>query len=132
MLTEANSRKSVILCADDYAFHVQASQGILSLARAGRISATSVMVLSPRWQEDSAPLRELSANIDVGLHLDWTSYFACEAGHGKGLFKLMSQAFMGKLPTELVTGVIERQLDLFEAHWGAPPDYLDGHQHVQQ
>jgi predicted glycoside hydrolase/deacetylase ChbG (UPF0249 family) len=28
--------------------------------------------------------------------------------------------------------VIERQLDAFEAHWKAPPDYVDGHQHVQQ
>jgi len=28
--------------------------------------------------------------------------------------------------------VIERQLDLFEAHWQGAPDYVDGHQHVQQ
>jgi len=28
--------------------------------------------------------------------------------------------------------VIERQLDLFEAAWGAAPDHIDGHQHVQQ
>ncbi len=28
--------------------------------------------------------------------------------------------------------VIERQLDAFEAHWKAPPDHVDGHQHVQQ
>jgi predicted glycoside hydrolase/deacetylase ChbG (UPF0249 family) len=28
--------------------------------------------------------------------------------------------------------IIEKQLDLFEAHWGAPPDHVDGHQHVHQ
>ena len=28
--------------------------------------------------------------------------------------------------------MIERQLDAFEAHWQAAPDFVDGHQHVQQ
>ena len=27
---------------------------------------------------------------------------------------------------------IERQLDAFETHWQAPPDHVDGHQHIQQ
>jgi hypothetical protein len=41
--------KGVILCADDFAVHESASLGIAHLARLGRISATSAMVLSPRW-----------------------------------------------------------------------------------
>jgi len=45
----------LVLCADDYAVHAPASAGILELARRQRLSATSVMVLSPRWAEDAAP-----------------------------------------------------------------------------
>ena len=30
------------------------------------------------------------------------------------------------------SAVVEHQLDAFEAQWKAPPDYVDGHQHVQQ
>jgi predicted glycoside hydrolase/deacetylase ChbG (UPF0249 family) len=79
----------VVLCADDYAAHASVSQGILDLARRGRLSATSVMVLSERWPQDASPLRELSDRIDVGLHLDFTSPMAVAAGHGRGLGALM-------------------------------------------
>jgi predicted glycoside hydrolase/deacetylase ChbG (UPF0249 family) len=94
------------------------------------------MVLSPRWPQDVALLRELPQAIDVGLHLDWTSDFAMASGHGMSLYAAMLKAALGgfdrgsaAVQTRLV---IERQLDAFEAHWKAPPDYVDGHQHVQQ
>ncbi|MFT7116284.1 MAG: putative glycoside hydrolase/deacetylase ChbG (UPF0249 family), partial [Rhodoferax sp.] len=74
--------KGVILCADDFAVHAGASRGIAELALLGRLSATSVMVLSPRWTQDVALLQDLRDRIDVGLHLDWTSDFALDAGHG--------------------------------------------------
>ncbi len=128
--------KGVILCADDFAVHAGASLGIAALARQGRISASSVMVLSPRWPQDVGLLRELPQKIDVGLHLDWTSQFAAASGHGLSLPAAMLQATLGGFGrgagARLTRPVIERQLDLFEAHWKAPPDYVDGHQHVQQ
>lgn len=124
--------KSVILCADDFAVHESASLGIAQLARQGRISATSVMVLSKRWAQDVALLRELRGRIDVGLHLDWTSDFAISAGHGLSLGAAMLKAALGGFNRVAARDVIERQLDAFEARWKAPPDYVDGHQHVQQ
>jgi predicted glycoside hydrolase/deacetylase ChbG (UPF0249 family) len=39
---------------------------------------------------------------------------------------------LGGLQTAAVTAEIERQLDAFESVWQAPPDHIDGHQHVQQ
>lgn len=132
-MTQASSGlKSVILCADDFAVHEPASQGIAELARRGRISATSVMVLSPRWPQDVALLHELRGRIDVGLHLDWTSDFAISAGHGLSLNAAMRKAVLGGIDRVAARTVIERQLDAFEAQWQAPPDYVDGHQHVQQ
>lgn len=124
--------RGVIVCADDFAVNASASMGIAKLARMRRISATSAMVLSPRWSQDVALLQDLRGQIDVGLHLDWTSDFAIASGHGLSLGAAMRRALLGGFDQTQAKAVIERQLDLFEAHWRAPPDYVDGHQHVQQ
>jgi len=130
------SRKRVIVCADDFAVHSEASLGIAELARRGRLSATSVMVLSPRWSQDAHLLKDLPQAIDVGLHLDWTSEFALASGHGMSLAAAMRKAVLGGFgrgaAAQATRAVIARQLDAFEAHWKAPPDHVDGHQHVQQ
>ena len=124
--------KPLILCADDYAAGGAISRGIVTLARAGRLTAASVMTLSPRWARDAPALRELRGRIDVGLHLDWTSPFARAAGHGLPLGRALLRAALGGIGREQARAVIERQLDAFEAQWQAPPDHVDGHQHVQQ
>jgi predicted glycoside hydrolase/deacetylase ChbG (UPF0249 family) len=124
--------RRVVLCADDYAVHEPASRGIRALAEAGRISATSAMVLSPCWPQDARELVPLRGRIDVGLHLDFTSEFARAAGHGLPLSRAMLRAALGGFDEKTARGVIDAQLDAFEAHWGAPPDHVDGHQHVQQ
>lgn len=129
---QAPGVKGVVLCADDFALHASASAGIAKLARLGRISATSAMVLSPRWAQDAALLRELRERIDVGLHLDWTSAFAIGAGHARSLPGAMLTAALGGFAPAPARSVIERQLDAFETQWQAPPDFVDGHQHVQQ
>ena len=51
--------KGVIVCADDFAVNQSASLGIAKLAGMGRVSATSAMVLSPRWAGDVALLLSL-------------------------------------------------------------------------
>lgn len=128
----ARAMKQLVLCADDFAVHEAASRGIAELARLGRLSATSVMVLSERWPRDATLLRALRGRIDVGLHLDWTSEFARRAGHGMPLAVAMLRARIGAFERGAVRTVIERQLDAFEAQWGFPPDHVDGHQHVHQ
>ena len=132
MRQQPTPAEGVILCADDFAIHASASEGIADLAVAGRLSATSAMVLSPRWAQDVALLRPLRGQLDVGLHLDWTSDFAMAAGHGLPLKAAMLKALLGGFDPAAARTVIERQLDAFEAHWQAPPDFVDGHQHVQQ
>ncbi|HEY5580134.1 MAG TPA: ChbG/HpnK family deacetylase, partial [Rhodoferax sp.] len=39
---------------------------------------------------------------------------------------------LGGFDRQAARANIERQLDAFDAQWQAPPDYVDGHQHVQQ
>jgi len=120
------------LCADDYALSAAVSGAVCQLARAGRLSATSVMALSPRWHADAAPLREVRDRLDVGLHLDFTSGFARAAGCGMSLGAAMRRALLGGFKRAAAQAAIARQLDAFEAVWQAPPSHVDGHQHVQQ
>lgn len=129
---QASKPKPVIVCADDFAFSEGVSTAISQLAGQARISATSAMVLSPRWAQDVALLQEVRGRLDVGLHLDWTSPLAVAAGHGMALGQAMARSLAGGFDREAVTGAIERQLDAFEAHWQAAPDHVDGHQHVHQ
>lgn len=132
MSASESSVRRIILCADDFAVNASASQGIAELAQAGRLSATSAMVLSPRWAHDVALLQPLRGRLDVGLHLDWTSEFAVAQGHGLSLGHAMRRALLGGFDPVAARAVIDHQLDRFEQHWQAPPDYVDGHQHVQQ
>jgi chitin disaccharide deacetylase len=124
--------KHLILNADDFAFNAAVSRGIVTLAQQGRLTATSAMTLSPRWAADAPALMELRGQIDVGLHLDWTSPFAIEAGHGRGLKRAMLTAVLGGYSRAKAHDVIQRQLDAFEQVWQAPPSHIDGHQHVHQ
>lgn len=122
----------MVVCADDFAQNEAITRSIFLLAGAARISATSAMVLSPQWPADAALLNEFRARIDVGLHLDWTSLFARASGHGASLLEVMIRARAGALRAAGVRHEIERQLEAFEAVWKAPPDHVDGHQHVHQ
>lgn len=124
--------KDVVLCADDYALNAPVSQGIVALAVLGRLSATSVMSLSPRWAEDAVALRDVRERLDVGVHLDWTSGFAAQAGYGRSLTEVVARAALRLCRQQTIEGQIDHQLDAFEAQWQAPPDHIDSHQHVHQ
>jgi len=132
MRRELDSKKFIVICADDYAFNESVSDGILSLAHAERLSATSVMSLSGNWPEYSIKLLQFKGKLNVGLHLDWTSQFAVNAGLSQGLTSVMLRSFRRKFDTKLVRKAIELQLDSFELHWHDAPDHIDGHQHIHQ
>jgi chitin disaccharide deacetylase len=132
MRKKLDSKKFIVICADDYAFNESVSDGILSLAHAERLSATSVMSLSSNWPEYSIKLLQFKGKLNVGLHLDWTSQFAVNAGLSQGLTSVMLRSFRRKFDTKLVRKAIELQLDSFELHWHDAPDHIDGHQHIHQ
>ena len=123
---------SLVVCADDYALNPGVSRGIVDLAERGRISATSAMVLSPHWPEHAPWLRDLRDRISVGLHLDWTSPWAHRAGHGTSLGALMVRSLVRGVDVRDIRRCMEDQMDRFEQAWQAPPDHIDGHQHLQQ
>lgn len=132
----------VALCADDYGLAPGIGIAVRALLADGRLGATSCMVSGPYWPAEAALLRALAgpaAPFDVGLHLTLTDQPAAVAGSAlapagrlPSLGRLLALALGGRLDRAAVAEELDRQLDLFEAVWGAPPAYLDGHHHVHQ
>lgn len=120
----------LIMTADDYAQSAEIDNGILQLIAMGRLTATSCLVLSPRWPLAAKQLTaEMRAKADIGLHVDFTQ-FPHDLTHPLG--SLIVKSIMRMLPNAQIRQAIARQLDAFEDALGTPPDYVDGHQHVHQ
>ena len=120
-MTAATSR-SIVLCADDYGIAPGVGRAIRALIAAGRLSATSCMVVYPEFRAEASLLAPLAARIDVGLHLSLT--------HETPLRRLLRDAYLRRLDRRAIAAEVNRQVDLFVAVTGRPPDYIDGHQHV--
>ncbi|MFY9629472.1 MAG: ChbG/HpnK family deacetylase [Methylocystis sp.] len=130
--------KTITLCADDYGLSYGVSAGILEALRAGRLSAVSALTNGPRWPALGRELVRGEFDADVGLHFNLTlggPLAAMPTFAPKGRFPEISavirDALRRKLPMEEIRAEIDRQLDRFEAVMGRPPDFVDGHQHVQ-
>ncbi len=129
---------SISLCADDFALSPGVNRGVIEALDAGRLSATSVMANRPSWPKGAIPLRRRAAKADIGLHLNLTlgapltfmPRFA-PSGHLPEIMRLLKAVRKGDLPEREIRHEIARQLDAFTEHFGAPPDFVDGHQHVQ-
>lgn len=131
--------RPLVMCADDYGLAPGVSIAIAELIAAGRLSATSAMSSLPDWRRAAPELRAVVAHspADVGLHLTLTDHRPITAASGlaeggrlPALGRLLKQALAGRLPRDAVREELRAQLDAFEDAWGAPPDYIDGHQHV--
>ena len=118
----------LILSADDFGMDAGIDAAVVDLALRGRLTATSCLALSPRWQQAAHGLtREVRERIDVGLHLDFTEFDPVMPWS-----TLVVASCARLLRASEVTQRIARQLDAFEAATGTPPDYVDGHRHVHQ
>jgi predicted glycoside hydrolase/deacetylase ChbG (UPF0249 family) len=141
----------IFLCADDYALTPGISRGIRELAWAGRLSATSVMTVSPYWESEGTLLKGGEPDISgafpdvtnlpiaVGLHFTLTEYKPltnmydlAPNGQFPKLGALLRAALLKKLDPDEIAGELMAQLDRFEEVMGMPPAYIDGHHHVHQ
>lgn len=127
--------RRVVLCADDYGLSDAESDGILDLARLGRISATSVMTSMPGA---SPRAKALSAErIAIGLHVTLTEGRPlgpmprlAPVGNLPLLGQVLRLSLTSRLPVDEIGAEIARQLNRFVALFGRAPDFVDGHQHV--
>lgn len=104
-------------------------EGVLELARLGRLNATSCLVDGPVFAQDADALRQ--AGLQAGLHLNFTEFFPGTA-YVHPLGALIRRAYLRRLDTACVQAEIVRQLDRFEAVMQQAPHFVDGHQHVHQ
>ena len=131
-----NKMKKIILCADDYALTPEISRGIRDLISNKRITATSCMVCSPYFEEESAKLCEL--DVDIGLHLTLTTHSPLNnLTHEKVKFPLSisqfyNHYFFGDLSIDFIETEFRSQLSLFKKTFGKHPDHIDGHHHIHQ
>jgi hypothetical protein len=133
-----SKQAKITLCADDYGLTYGVSRGIIEALGAGRLSAVSALVTGPRWPALGHELMRRGFDADVGLHLNLTlgkplgpMPKLAKEGVFPPIRELVRAARKGKLPLEEIRAEIRRQLDRFEAVTGRPPDFVDGHQHVQ-
>jgi chitin disaccharide deacetylase len=132
------SRALTILCADDYAMTLGISDGIEELAAARRLSAASAMVTTPHWPTFGSRAAGLRDHVAVGLHFNLTlgrplgpmPEFAPDGQFGT-VAGIIKRGALGTLPLDELEAEVIRQIDRFEQVAGVPPDFVDGHQHVQ-
>ena len=114
------------------------SRGILELAQARRISATSAIVTLDRWAQDGPLLRSVRDRIAIGLHLNLTvgrplgpMPRLAPDGVLPSIGTLVKAAVSGRLDKAEIEAEVLRQIDRFIAVAGFAPDHVAGHQHVQ-
>ncbi len=129
-MSEAQSPRAIILCADDYGLTEGVSRAILELIDAGRLSATSAFATMPSWPELAHELAARRGRVGIGLHLDLTQRPFGGVMPPLALRQLMIRALSGRLEASALRAEFERQFDAFEDALGAPPDHVDGHHHV--
>ncbi|WP_342359043.1 ChbG/HpnK family deacetylase [Terrarubrum flagellatum] len=132
-----DDERGFALCADDYALTPAVSEGILGLLALGRLSATGAMTNRPHWRAGAPALKPFAKAADIGVHLNLT----CGAPLGampdvapEGKLPLLPRlarlALLSASARAEIAAEIGRQLDAFEAEFGGPPDFVDGHQHA--
>lgn len=130
---------AITLCADDYGLAPGLGTAIRGLIAAGRLQATGCMTGSPFWPDEARLLKPLDGMADIGLHITLTDQpplgampLLAPEGRLPGVGALVKAALARRLDQAEIAAELERQMDSFEAHFGRPPDFLDGHHHVHQ
>jgi chitin disaccharide deacetylase len=131
------------LCADDYGISPSVNAAIRDLLVRGRINATSVMTVAPSFHRAEAlalqALNTTGRRVAIGLHVTLTAPFRplsdgfapLRDGAFPALPALLMRACLRSLNQAALTAEIAQQLRAFAEHFGRPPDFIDGHQHVQ-
>ncbi len=121
--------KRILLCADGYGLDASVSNGILNLAKAGKLSATSLIVDANYAHEGIDELQ--NCGIQLGLHLNLTLPVA-QPGFCKPFKTVLKDAYLLRLPHQAIAESIRRQLELFTDITGIIPDYIDSYDHIHQ
>ena len=141
MISDAPRR--IWLCADDYGLSPGVNRAIRELIERGRLNATSVMVVGPAIGRDEVTALDAAASRSprcaIGLHATLSAPFHPLTMHFQPLdgamfppfMKLLRAGLLQQLDLEIIRAEVLAQLAAFAELFGRPPDFVDGHQHVQ-
>ena len=129
----------LIITADDYGKAPNVTEGILKCFSEKRITSASAMV----FMDDSkrAASLAISAGMEVGLHLNFTSPFD-GSGFGEGLRRhqtkvmnylvrnKLSQVFYNPFLTNSFAYLTQAQREEFQRLYGREPAFYNGHHHM--
>ena len=125
---------NITLCADDYGYNNEVSQGILTLIEKQRLHATSVIVNGKGLDLYGSQLK--MASIQIGLHLNFTEGRPLSSSWKGSVFPnlptLILKTYLRVLSYDMVYQEIMAQLDAFYRIFEKMPDFIDGHMHVHQ
>lgn len=131
-------KKSIVLCADDFGQAEEISEGILSLIRQNRLSATSCIVNTPDWKEHALSLKPFIDQVDIGLHFNLTLgkplskiFRNCYGSVFPSLSSWIVQTLLGKVNQKAIVSEFHAQLECFMYEFGHPK-HIDGHEHIHQ
>ena len=128
--------RTLALCADDFGTSPGISQAISGLVLRGRLQAVSCLATHAHWPSSAPLIDGWPASADVGLHFNLTEGVPLGAALREhwpafpSLPSLIMGAHLRRLPLAAIDAELQAQLDAFVAARGAPPDFIDGHQHV--
>lgn len=135
--------RRIWLCADDYGISPAVNAAIRTLIVRGRLNATSVMVSAPTFDRSEAvSLSILNAGtprVAIGLHFTMTApfqplsqgYAPVRDGAFLPLANTLRAAWLRRLTPEKIAIEVFTQIKAFITAFNQPPDFVDGHQHVQ-
>jgi hypothetical protein len=125
--------KRIILTADDFGYNPAVSKAIVDLIKRQRLSAASCMTNMSDWHEYLAELLEHQDRCSIGLHFNLTD--GCLISTGKPAYELKNlimKSYLRQLRQEDIELELQSQINEFKAKTGFLPNYIDGHQHIQQ
>lgn len=132
-------QRRIWLCADDYGIAPGVNDAIRDLVTRGRLNATSVMVVAPSFSPDEAVALAALPGVAIGLHVTLTGplrpltdgYAPVSDGAFLPLATTLRLAVQQRLNVVALASEVRAQFEAFAAAFGRPPDFVDGHQHVQ-
>jgi predicted glycoside hydrolase/deacetylase ChbG (UPF0249 family) len=133
-----SAARRIWLCADDYGIAPGVNRGIRESIVRGRLNATSAMVVAPSFTKDEVDALLRAGRAAIGLHLTLTAPFrpltdftTLRGGRFLTLTNVLGMAMARRLDRAALEREIVAQLRAFTEAFGRPPDFVDGHQHVQ-
>lgn len=116
-----DSRKSLIVNADDFGYSRGVNRGIVEAHEHGIVTSASLMVDQPAAQEAAGYSRD-RPELSLGLH------FELPAWRVRGAIWSLSRKRDDRL-ARAVAADLRRQLERFRHLVGSDPTHLDSHQH---